>query len=141
MSQDPVAALIVMLKADTDVAAEVGTRVYGGELPRSRTEPMVATVPKSIVLTPVGGIGRNDYAPLGAQRIDVRCFGPTPRQAWAVWLDLFDALFYLERSVDNTTMLHSAAMEGGGRSLRDPDASWPFVLSTWVLRYGLEAVA
>lgn len=138
MSENPITAIRTMLLADTDVAAEVGTRVFGQELPRGQTEAMPQ---KCLVVTSVGGIDPAAYIPVGHVRLDVRCYGKTPREADSVWVDVYDALKYLERAVHGTTLLHSAQMEGGPRSLRDPDAGWPFTLSTWVLRYGEEAAA
>ena len=49
---DQVAAIIAILKADTDTATEVGTRVFGDELPRDEADSMPR---KCIVIAPTGG--------------------------------------------------------------------------------------
>jgi len=48
---DVLAALITYLQADTDVATEVGTRVFGGELPRDEIDDM----PRKAVIIRLNG--------------------------------------------------------------------------------------
>lgn len=126
---DPIGALVAFLKADADVAGEVGTRVFGGELPRGETASMPR---KAIVLTPSGGgfIG-SGYQEYGDIRVDLHCYGETPKEANDVWRAVHPALKQLRRALQGPCLLHWARPAGGPLTLRDPDADWPFTLATY----------
>lgn len=126
---DHINALADVLKADADVAALVGTRVYGGELPNADNVFM----PRACVtLTPAGGVAdRFGYVDLAEPRVDVRCFGSTPHQSYAVHRAVHGVLKNMRRNVQGDTMLHSARIEASASTLRDPDTEWPMTLSSW----------
>lgn len=126
---DPVKALMAFLAADTDIAALVSGRVFGGELP----ETEIADMPRScIVITHAGGgsigAGWVNYTDL---RFDVFAYGATRLEAARLWRAVHRALKLFHREVWETVLLHWARQAGGPTPLRDPDTTFPYVLSTW----------
>lgn len=129
MIADPIAALIALLKDDADVTTEVGTRVFGGELPPEETESM----PRSaIVVKPAGGgfLG-SAYQQWGDTRADVVFYGSTPKDAWDVYRAAHPVLKQLGRSHWAGCLLHWAKLSGGPVSMRDADTDWPVVFTSW----------
>ena len=130
MIPDPIVALTAFLRADAALVALLGTRVFGAELP----EHEVASMPqRCVVLRRAGGGGLHTggYMRLGDFRLDVTCYGETPYQAAQVNLAVQDALKNMRRNVQGAALLHWATPSGGGIALRDPDAEWPLVFSSW----------
>lgn len=128
---DPLAALVAYLASDSEVSALVGTRVFGQELPPGEAQQMPRPC---VVVQAAGGFGERSDVPVQTLRVDARCYGRTLHEAMAVHLAVYGALKKrLRRSQQGDALLHSAIMEGGPRPLRDPDADWPFVLSSWQL--------
>jgi hypothetical protein len=127
---DPVVALIAYLRSNAALTVLIGTRVFGAELP----ENQVAFMPqRSVVLRRAGGglLMGEGYMRLGDFRLDVTCYGETPYQASQVNLALYEALKQMRRNVQGSALLHWANPSGGGIALRDPDAEWPLVFSSW----------
>ena len=127
---DPIAALVTFLKADAAVAALVGTRVYGGELPRSEVDLMPRAV---VVVKPAGGPGGRAYMKFAQPRIDVDCYAATVPDSWVVHLAVRDALKHMRRNVTGTVLLHSADVSSDGVTARDPDTDWPVTVSSYLL--------
>lgn len=130
MIPDLIGALVTALKADSGVAAVVGTRVFGGHLPDSETSSM----PRACVVIQyagspnIYGSGAQEY---GDKRVDVRSYGATPFEANRLWRTVHPALKTLTREVHSQTLVHWVKPVGGPNDLREPDTDYPFVLSTW----------
>jgi len=133
MSQitDMRAAVIAILKADTDTATEVGTRVFGDEMPRSEvdSEPR-----KTIVVVPTGGV-IPPYAAgtlrLEVQRLDIWCYGKTLFEAEEVRRAVFGAMRGINRTLSAGVLVHWAQPAGGAAQGRDPDGDWPYKWNSW----------
>lgn len=127
---DLLVALVAHLEADTAVAAAVGSRVYGAELPPSETD---AQPRAAIVVRYAGGLGQygRGWQQWGDRRIDTLCYGADPAAAGGVFNALHPAMKQLEREAYADVLLHWARQAGGPLQLRDPDTNWPLVLSTW----------
>jgi len=140
---DVIGALVALLKADAGVAAEVGARVFGDELPRDQVGDMPrkgAIVRLSGGVSPIGG-----YVEATAERIDAISWGATPYEATTVSLAVRGALKRLRRQVvdvDGTgVLLHSAEEAGGRLSIRDQETNWPAVTQAFQVLYALQAAA
>lgn len=124
---DVKAALIEILKADADTAEEVGTRVFGDELPRGQTASMPR---KCIVIRSAGGVIPTWAAftlPLEVQRVDLLCYGETQFAADEVRRAAFGAMRAIQRKLSNGVLVHWAQPAGGAAHGRDgPDSDWPF---------------
>lgn len=129
---DAISALIAHLKADANVAARVGVKVYGNELPRSENVNM----PQScIVLRYAGARQQTGRLPIGDYRIDIRSYGATPFESARVYRAVHTAMKQsLLRKAYGTQLLHSASQESGPLSLREPDVEWPFLFSAWIVK-------
>jgi hypothetical protein len=128
---DPIEALAAFLKADAGVASIVGTRVFGGELPRAE----ISSMPRqAVVLLPAGGGAQGlGFQEWGDQRVDVDCYGATPRDGWLLYLAVNAALKQLSHDEFSSVMLMSATPSGRGIPARDPETDWPVTLSSWTL--------
>lgn len=129
---DPVAALIAFLRADSNVAALVGTRVFAPELPRNQTGNMPQAC---IVIRPAGGgfLGQA-YEDYGDVRFDIDCYASddrNPHSGWTLYLAVYEALKHMRRSVQADVLLHWAKSSSKGITLRDPDTDWAYTASSW----------
>jgi hypothetical protein len=126
---DPIEALVAFLKADAGVSAIAGTRVFGAELPRSEVDNMPRA---AVVVKPAGGglLGIRDQE-YGDIRVDVDCWGATPRDGWMLYLAANAALKQLSHEEWTSVMLRSATPSGRGITARDPDTDWPVTMSSW----------
>lgn len=134
---DPIAAVVAVLKADTDVAALAAGRVFGGELPRTEVEDMPRA---AVLLKPAGGPGGRGYQDFAKVRVDVDCYGAIPLDAWTLHLAVRTALKHLRRTVVNGVLLHSADVSADGSSGRDVDTDWPICISSYLLSVAETAV-
>ncbi len=134
-SPSPIAALVEHLKADTTVADDVGTRVFGSEIPEDERSSMPEA---TVVVKRAGGLdvigqGFQEY---GDIRVDVLCYAATPFLADELALAVQPALKQLRRTVYEDCVLHWARASGGALPLRDPDTDWPIVVSSWQVLVG-----
>lgn len=127
---DIMAATIAFLKTDTGIAAEVGDRIFGGELPTSENEYMPRKV---IVLTYAGGIERNRFLPIAEPRIDIWSYGETYHEAARLDRVVYQAFKDLDRKTVADTLLHGAALSGGPNSLRDGETGWHVMMRSIVV--------
>lgn len=126
---DPVTALCAYLRSDAELTVLVGTKVFGAELPENQNAAMPQ---RCVVLRRAGGgFLTGGYLRAGDFRLDCFCYGPTPYEAARVNLAVQEALKQMRRNVQGTALLHWANPSGGGINLRDPDAEWPLVFSSW----------
>jgi hypothetical protein len=134
---DPIEGLVEFLQADAGVSLLVGSRVYGGELPRADVTSMPRT---AVVLKPAGGgLLGTAFQEYGDIRVDVDCWGETPRAAWILYLAVNAALKQLRHEESADVLLRWARPSSRGVSARDPDTDWPVCLSSWqVLAHEVE---
>jgi len=125
---DPIEAVVTYLQ---DVTAAT---VFGGELDRREAKTMPRQV---VVVKPAGGglLGASGQ-PFGDQRVDVDCYGETPRDSWLLHLAIEDALLSLSRRVYGSTLLHWAKPSARGTLARDPDTDWPISVSSYQVLAG-----
>ena len=133
MSQitDVRAAIVAILKADADVATEVGIRVFGDELPRSETDSMAQ---KCVVVAPAGGPSPGFSAgtlPIEVQRLDVFCYAETLYGAEEVRRAVYGALKGIKRITSANVLVHWVRPAGGAVSNRDPVSDWPVCWNSW----------
>lgn len=127
---DPIPALIAYLKTDSDLQALAGTRIFGGELPDAEN----ASMPRSsVVLRHAGSpnVYGTAYQEFGDTRIEIRTYGATVYKGTELARIVAGRLKNMRRNVQAGTILHWATSSGGMMQLRDPDAEWPFTLTTW----------
>lgn len=136
---DPVAGVVAYLKADAGMAALLGTRVFGGELPADEAQFMPR---KALVVKPSGGISltAGSHAEHDTGRFDLFGFGETPHEAARVADAGALAMKRLRRSVWAGTLLHWAQSAGGASSGREPGTEWPRSFRSYQLFYALEEV-
>ncbi|MEQ8834274.1 MAG: DUF3168 domain-containing protein [Miltoncostaeaceae bacterium] len=126
---EPIAALVALLQTDPPTAALTSGRVYGGELPREEVPQMPRA---AVVLRPAGGglLGRA-YQAWGDVRVDVDCFGATPKAAWDLHRAVRTAMKAMRREVHDGTLIHWARLSADAVLARDPDTDWPTAPSSW----------
>lgn len=128
----PLPAIVAFLKADSAVAALVGTKVFGGELPQREAAnmPQDCIVVTHVGGTPAPGIG-SSHVPITRSRFDFKCYGASILSAQTLYAAVNDALKQTYRVVFNDTFIYNAVMEGGPRSEREGDTQWPFTFATY----------
>ncbi len=138
MSQDIIAALVAVLKADGAVAALVGTRVFGIELPASEAADMPR---QAVVLSPSGGssLAAGSFIEHDTQRVDAFCYGETLFIAETLRRAVSDAFRALRRGKTGTTLIHWVKPAGGWTSQRDTDADWPRAFQSFQAYFALQA--
>ena len=135
---DILAATVLFLKADADVAALIDTRVYYEEVPKQQAKAWgrgdTANVQQAVVLRRSGAIS-TDKGRVGwqRQRMDAFCYGPTPFRAAEVELAVYNALKQMERNLKGDCLLQDAEVSGGALTIREPDTEWPLVLRSYVV--------
>lgn len=141
MITDHMKALVDHLLADSALAAIVGTRVFGGELPAAQADLM----PRQALVVSFsgnpGGPGSGDYTRLVEIRFDFLSYGETPFQADAVRRAAYDVMKAINRTVVSSTLLHRAEHSGGPVNGRDRDTDWPFIFDSWNVLAAERAVA
>ncbi|MCP5004697.1 MAG: hypothetical protein GY941_12280 [Planctomycetes bacterium] len=128
--QDVISALIIYLKAQSDISTLLGTRVFGLELPKSESVSMPL---KAIVIVDSGSVRAADYSDISNARLDFRCYGETPFEARLVYRTLTPLLRELEKSVTDSTFLYSAVHTAGPFPFRDTETDWPVTIDTWLV--------
>jgi hypothetical protein len=126
---NPLVAVITLMKADAAIIAQVATRVFGEELPRSEVGSMPR---KAITLHSNGGRYDQDDLIVSPYRINTHCYGATVYEALQVDLVVYEFFKNLKRrgiATGGGVLLANA--ETGPFTLRDPDTTWPYVLTTY----------
>jgi hypothetical protein len=137
---DPITALAEWLKTDSDIAADVGTRVFGGELPSDEAAYMPR---RAIVLRPSGGssLTAGSYAVHDTQRVDLLAYGATPQDADALARKCRLLVCDLRREVINGCLIHWIDVAGSLSAQRDRDTVWPFALQSFQIFHALEEIS
>jgi hypothetical protein len=129
---NPITAVVAFLKADAEVTTQVGTKVFGAELPDTETTNMPQ---KCLVVAPAGGPGGglfgNSRMQLNRIRVDIKGYGTTPETSWDVYHSAYDALKQLVQTKQGTVLLEDASVAGGPVQLRDNDLEWPLVMGSF----------
>jgi hypothetical protein len=140
VAADPVGALVAAMLADSDVAAMVTTRGFGGELPPGET----AAMPRAaFVIRASGGVPLlgGSYVEAEAQRVDVYAYGKTQRQASQLADLLGLKLRRIQRKIVSGTLIHWVNSAGGYSSGRDPETDWPRAWRSFQVFFALVQVS
>lgn len=138
---DVIDPLVKAIALDPVVYAlcESEEHTYGGELPKSENDRMTERQPAgapAVVLQLAGGPGDRRYARWTQQRVDVRCYGQTPKLAAQLGLAVHDVLKRMHGVRMDGMLIHHAVAEAGLMALREPKPmDWPFVLQPWIVTY------
>jgi hypothetical protein len=125
----PVVTLIGLLKADVVIASQVGTRVFGEELPKTEVSQMPR---KAITLHSNGGRYTPDDLPVSIYRFNTHTYGATVYEAMQLDMLVYEFLKNLERqTIPGGAAILSVVGETGPFTLRDPDTTWPYTLTTY----------
>lgn len=138
MSADILKALVDLMLADVPVAALVGTRVYGQEIPRSEAS---STPRKLMILRYASGAGNNDYVELTEPAVDMICYGETPQAADQVRRAGHDVMKTLTRKVQSSVLLHRANQLNGPIPFRDPDTDAPASMNSYSVLAAEQAIS
>jgi hypothetical protein len=136
---DIIGAIVERLKAQASVAALVGTRVFGGELPPEET----AHQPRgTVVIRPAGGgsITAGTFCQHDTQRFDLLAYAATPAEANALARTCRTDLVTLRRKVVAGCLIHWIERAGGFSAGRDRDGSWPLAFQSFQAFYALQEI-
>lgn len=132
----PVPAIVAALLDETTITELTGQWVYSPEVPEGKGQDMPR---HCVVVQGAGGgslgPGARSRLPWRVVRLNVKSYGPTPAKADDLDARVYAYMTAFHRVVDveNETILHDAVVSGGPLPLRDPDTSWPYVLSVYDL--------
>jgi hypothetical protein len=136
---DLVGGLVALFLADPAVAGMAGIRVFGDELPAEETAAMPR---QAMVVKPSGGVSLLGASKVRAdtQRIDIRAYGATKREALLLLDAADDVLRGIERAVSAGVLIHWANSAGGFSTGRDRETDWPFAWRSWQVLHSLTEV-
>ena len=128
---DYMAAFQSYLQNTSEISSVVGTRIFVSEIPKSE----IVNMPRACAVLGFGGGGLltsgQSFVPVSDRRIDVRCYGRTPFEAWQVQAPIHNALKFMPRTTIGGAALLWASLDTAEQQLRDPDMEWPFIFSSW----------
>ncbi len=131
--QDPITAIIAHLKTKSAITDLTSTRIFGQELPRSEVSNMPR---RCLVVSSAGGVlGHIEATTLREVRVDIRCYGESPKQAMDLHITTDTALSDLNGEASGNTYIYSVFQETAPLSLRDPDLDFAYVQSPYLLKY------
>lgn len=122
--------LVNLLKADAEIVALVGTRVFGYRLPASEAGSLPR---KTIVIRPAGGPGARGFVKHRFIRVDVFCYGETEFEADELCREVHDTLKQLPRTKAASALINNVDNEAGPIYMVDPDTDWPVVWESWLV--------
>lgn len=131
---DTLTPIVTILKADGDIAALVGTKVFGTDLPRDQSTFIEGKATKAIVVSPRAGgdipsVSR--FNPLETRGLDVFCYGETLIEADVVRRTVFATLKNIDRDVASGVLVHWCLPAGGAASGKDSETDWPVYWNSW----------
>lgn len=136
---DPTGALVTELRADTDVATLVGTRVAAGESVAGWAQGAGSYL-AFVVL--VGAPAPYSRVPVSRATYTVRCYGATFQGATAVWGAVVKAIHQVNaRHKASGLGIYITWISDTADQLRDPDTNQPFVEGTLVIYATAQAIA
>lgn len=123
---DPMGALIVELRSDTDLSSLVSTRVRGFE-PASGDAKPAGSYQAFIVLVTLDAPPER-RVPIVRATFGATCYGSTAQNASAVYGALVKAIHEIgPRLKSNGLGIYSTAVISGGEQGKDPDTQQPLV--------------
>lgn len=136
---DPMGAMIAELRADTAVAALVGTRVRGGE-PAPGDAKGAGEYQAFVVL--VGAPAPHPRVPITRTTYTVRAYGVTYQNATAVWGAVVAALHAAGPRLKASGLgIYRTAFTEEADQYRDPDTHQPYVEGTLLVIATATAIA
>ena len=133
---DVVGAVIAVLRAEN---VEASDRVWYAELPKSEHAAMPR---KNVVVRKAGGFtadrARVRYQ---HQRVDIFCYGETPKEAATLELAVYDALKQMVPYDEGACRIWDAEVSSGAIDLREQETQWPLVFRSYVIAAAEVAVA
>ena len=136
---DPMGSLIAELRADTDVAGLVSTRVRGFE-PAPGDSKGAGEYLAFVVITALS-VPPHPRVPVTFAEYGIRCYGSTPQNAWAVWGAVVKAMHQVgPRTKTNGLLMYRTFVLAGGEQDRDPDTQQPVVTGSIRLTASLQGV-
>lgn len=137
---DPMGSLILELRADTDVAALVSTRVRGFE--PAPGDARGAGDYQAFIVVSALSVPPHPRVPITFAEYGIRCYGVTPQNAFAVWGAVVKALHQVgPRTKSNGLLVYRTFVLAGGTEDRDPDTKQPVVTGTIRLTASLQSIA
>jgi hypothetical protein len=134
MLPDFLDGLVDYLRAGAGVYELAAGRIYPAELPAADAKLMPRY---AVVLIPAGGMSEASDVPLQSPRVDVFCYGASPKQARMLYYESARALKALARDVHALTLLHSAVQSAGPLVGRTPEG-WPMCWASWIIKASTE---
>lgn len=142
---DPIAATVWVLGSSALVLEALGGttgRIAGGEVPKG----WVSAMPQlGIVVAPAGGggtrPGSRDTVPVRVQRLDVRCYAPTPHLAHQLALVVEHELQAWRSASADGVHVHWYQHVAGPIAYRSDPGDWPVAASTHDVQYARQRLA
>lgn len=137
---DLIGALIALLSADTNVAAEAAGYIFGGEIPEAVSPQMPRP---AIVLAKSGGpsLTGGSFAMTDTQRVDLFAYGATPREAEQLLTLAAFAFRTARRQERGGVLIHWINAAGGQTSGRVSGLAWPRAFQSFQVMHALQRVA
>ncbi len=134
---DPVQALVTLLKADSNIAALCGTRVFGQNLPAGEANymPRTALIIQNTGGTPGAGMSRQYNA-----QVDVRAYGSNAVEASQLLLTANLILQGLGRVVVGQTIIYGALMQTGSFYGIEGKGFWDYQFAVWLINSSFKSM-
>lgn len=131
---DPIGALVTWFT--TAPGNPAGEHVYGEELPGAVLDAMPDRV---LLIEGSGGVSLTGASKVDAdtQRIDLKAFARTKRDANQLLAWAERRLMSIERATIAGTLIHYANRAGGFAAARDRDGQWPMAFQSFQIFYAL----
>ncbi len=137
---DPVGSIIAELRADSHVAALVGTRVRGGQ--PAEEDQAGPTDWRAFIVVVTLDEPPHVYLPILRGVYAVNCYGVTFQNARAVWGAVVKAMHRKgPREKGNGLGIFDSVAETGGEQDTDPDTGQPVVRGTLRLNFTGASIA
>ncbi len=136
---DAISALVEFIGDDAAIAAVVGERIFGYELPLTEAGSMPRG---ALVISDAGGFHEGLPEVMDRSRIDVRAYGATFDEAKRLAVLVRLRLRSLRRWTSSLGLvLHAPSPSGGYIPLREQAGGWPLVLRSYLQPYDETIVA
>ena len=126
----PLATLLTLLRADTDIATLTAARIYGGDRPPGASGDLPAPPLGAALSARLSGGRAHPDLPLSDFEVELRCWGGLgpdgPHRAVEIWRALHAACNVGGLDIAGAHLLW-AIEDGGPALLRDPDTGEAFV--------------
>jgi hypothetical protein len=137
---DPVATVVTWMLANAQIIAQVGTFVWGEDVPGEWAE----TMPFKSIRVVMQNAPQERSVPTVSYMLQVNCFGATIIEAWEVARVVHDQM---KRRGNETPILvgtknvywYYGECQNPGQYVMEPATNWPRVMSAWqTIFYELE---